>query len=130
VRRRDTAGERGRAAWVYSEAMSALRRTVPLALAAAVAVSLGGCAAIDTWHKCGAGCPGDAEMSAQVRARLDQYPELLAPNHVYVSTLDRVVYLTGEVATDLQRETAESVARETPGVPRVVNLISLEYDGR
>jgi osmotically-inducible protein OsmY len=115
---------------VYSNAMSTAPRTVPLALAAAIAVSLGGCAVIDTWHKCGSGCPGDAQMSAQVRTRLDQYPELLAPNHVYVSTLDRVVYLTGEVATDLQRETAESVARETPGVPRVVNLISLEYDGR
>jgi osmotically-inducible protein OsmY len=115
---------------VYSEAMSAARRAVPFALAAVVALSLGGCAAIDAWRKCGAGCPGDAQVSAQVRARLNQYPELLAPNHVYVSTLDRVVYLTGQVATDLQRETAESVARGTPGAPQVVNLISLEYDGR
>lgn len=101
-----------------------------LALGAVVSGGLGGCAAVETWHKCGAGCPGDAELSARVRARLDAYPELLAPNRVYVSTLDRVVYLTGEVATDLQREDAESVARHTPGVPRVVNLISLEFDGR
>jgi osmotically-inducible protein OsmY len=121
---------------VYSDAMSASPRCAPpgriapLALAAAVAVSLGGCAAIETWHKCGAGCPGDAEMSARVRARLADYPELLAPNRVYVSTLDRVVYLSGEVATDLQRDTAETVARATPGVPRVVDTISLEYNGR
>lgn len=115
---------------VYSDAMSAAHRAVRLALATAVAVSLGGCGAIETWNKCGAGCPGDAEISAQVRARLNDYPALLAPNHVYVSTLDHVVYLSGEVATDLQRETAESVARATPGAPRVVNLISLEYDGR
>ena len=115
---------------IYSSAMSASRRAIPLALAAVVAVSLGGCAAIGTWNKCGAGCPGDAEMSAQVRARLDEYPELLAPNRVYVSTLDGVVYLTGQVATDLQRETAERVARAAPGAPRVVNLISLGYSGR
>lgn len=130
VRRRAIRREPGHAALVYSEAMSARCRAVPLILAAAVAASLGGCAVLDTWHKCGAGCPGDAAMSAQVRARLDQYPELLAPNRVYVSTLDRIVYLSGEVATDLQRETAESVARATPGVPRVVDLISLEYNGR
>jgi osmotically-inducible protein OsmY len=113
---------------VYSDAMSASRRAAPFALVAVV--SLGGCAAVETWNKCGAGCPGDAEMSAQVRARLGEYPELLAPNRVYVSTLDRVVYLSGEVATDLQRETAETVARTTPGVPRVVDMISLEYNGR
>src|SRR5579863_7896931 len=98
---------------VYSDAMSASR-----------------CAALETWNKCGAGCPGDAEVSVQVRARLAEYPELLAPNRVYVSTLDRVVYLSGEVATDLQRDTAETVARQTPGVPRVVDMISLEYNGR
>ncbi len=115
---------------VYSNAMSASRRAAPFALAAVTVASLSGCAALETWSKCGAGCPGDAEMSAQVRARLAEYPELLAPNRVYVSTLDRVVYLSGEVATDLQRDTAETVARGTPGVPRVVDTISLEYNGR
>ncbi|HUO20091.1 MAG TPA: BON domain-containing protein [Steroidobacteraceae bacterium] len=110
--------------------MSAAPRAVLIALASAGALGLDGCAALDTLRKCGAGCPGDAAMSAQVRARLSHYPELLAPNRVYVSTLDRVVYLSGEVATDLQRDTAESVARATPGVPRVVDLISLEYNGR
>jgi len=110
--------------------MSPMPRVVPLALATAAALALSACAAVDTWRKCGAGCPGDAELTAQVRARLAGYPELLAPNHVYVNTLDRVVYLSGEVATDLQRETAVSVARATPGVPRVVDMISLEYNGR
>lgn len=96
----------------------------------AIAVALSGCAAIDTWRKCGGGCPGDAEITAAVRARLDQHTELLAPNRVYVSTLNGVVYLSGQVATDLQRLDAVDVARATPGVPRVVDLISLEYNGR
>lgn len=91
--------------------------------------SLGGCAALETLHKCGAGCPGDAAISSAVRARLDQHVELLAPNRVYVSTLDGVVYLSGEVATDLQRLDAEAIARATPGVGRVVDLIALEFTG-
>lgn len=96
----------------------------------AVTAGLGGCAAFDTLRKCGAGCPGDAEISTAVRARLEQHTELLAPNRVYVSTLDGVVYLSGEVATDLQRLDAEAITRATPGVPRVVDLINLEYNGR
>jgi hypothetical protein len=112
------------------EAMSSVRSAGPFALLIAVTVGLGGCAALATWHKCGSGCPGDAEISAAVRARLSQHTELLAPNQVYVSTLDRTVYLSGEVATDAQRLDAEDIARTTPGVPRVVDLISLEYNGR
>jgi osmotically-inducible protein OsmY len=99
-------------------------------VALAVAASLGACAPVDTLRKCGAGCPGDAQVTAAVRARLDEHTELLAPNRVYVSTLDGVVYLTGEVATDLQRLDAETVARATPGVLRLVDLISVEYNGR
>ncbi|HXY97877.1 MAG TPA: BON domain-containing protein [Steroidobacteraceae bacterium] len=109
--------------------MSAARPARLLALLLATA-SLAACATLETLHKCGAGCPGDAEISAAVRARLYQHTELLAPNRVYVSTLDGIVYLTGEVATDTQRLDAEDIARATPGVPRVVDLISLEYNGR
>jgi len=107
--------------------MSVAVRMVAVLAAAAV---LGGCAALETWHRCGGGCPGDAQITAAVRARLGTYPELLAPNSVYVSTLDGTVYLSGEVVTDTQRATAVAVARQTPGVPRVVDLISLEYNGR
>ena len=109
--------------------MSAARFPGLLALVIAVTADLGGCATLDTWRKCGSGCPGDAEISAAVRARLDQHTELLAPNRLYVSTLDGVVYLSGEVATDLQRLDALEIARATPGVPRVVDLISLEFTG-
>jgi osmotically-inducible protein OsmY len=109
--------------------MSAARSAGLLALLIATTASLGGCAVLDTWRKCGAGCPGDAEISAAVRARLYQHTELLAPNQVYVSTLDGIVYLSGEVATDTQRLDAEDIARATPGVTRVVNIIGLEFQG-
>lgn len=130
----------GAAIVVYNEATPACRAPIhmspasqlrfPAVVVALAASLLGGCAAVATLQKCGAGCPGDAEVTAAVQARLAGRVELLAPNRVYVSTLDGVVYLSGEVATDMQRLDAEYVARETPGVPRVVNLINLEYNGR
>lgn len=109
--------------------MSAARPAGLLALLIAATGCLEACATLETLHKCGSGCPGDAAMSAAVRARLYQHTEMLAPNKVYVSTLDGIVYLSGEVATDTQRLDAEDIARATPGVTRVVNTIALEFQG-
>ena len=101
---------------------------VPLVILTA---GLSGCAAYQAYHKCGFhGCPGDATITAEVRALLNQHPALGPPNQVYVQTLDRVVYLTGQVATDLQRAIADSAAREAPGARAVVNTIAVSYNGR
>jgi osmotically-inducible protein OsmY len=89
-------------------------------------VMLCGCAAINAQKKCGSGaCPGDSQITAAVQAQLAQHRELGPPNHVYVQTLDGVVYLSGQVATDLQRNTAESAARQAPGVSKLVDNIAL-----
>jgi osmotically-inducible protein OsmY len=102
-----------------------------LALVIILAGTLPGCAAYRAYTKCGSGgCPGDAKITAEVRALLNQHPALGPPNQIYVHTLDRVVYLTGQTATDLQRDTAESVAREATGLSRVVNTIALTCTGR
>jgi osmotically-inducible protein OsmY len=86
-----------------------------------------GCA---VYRKCGLeGCPGDARITAEVQALFSQHPDLGPPNAIRVQTLEKVVYLTGVVSTDLQREAAESVTLQAPGVKRVVNSIALEYDG-
>ena len=88
-----------------------------------LAGTLSGCA---VYQKCGfGGCPGDAEISADVRALFDQHPALEPPNLLEVHTLDHVVYLTGLVDTDLERQMAESVAHEAKGVAKVVNSIGL-----
>jgi osmotically-inducible protein OsmY len=71
----------------------------------------------------------DQRITAEVRARLAERPDLSAPNLVYVATRDSVVYLSGQMATDLQRTEAEELVRATPGVKRVVNSISLGYRG-
>lgn len=100
-------------------------------LAAAGGTALPGCANFDAYRKCGYhGCPGDAQISARVRALIAQYPALEPPNQVYVQTSDAVVFLTGQVATETQRTLATDVARSAEGVHRVVNNISLSYSGR
>jgi len=101
-------------------------------LSACVVVALpGGLAACATYRQCGfAGCPGDATITAVVRSRMTQYPSLEAPNSVRVETFDHVVYLYGQVNTDLERAMADSVALAVPGVTRVINSISLDDVGR
>ena len=65
-----------------------------------------------------------------MRAAIDQHPELRPPNLIYVRTADGVVYLNGEVATDLQRSTAVAAARAAAGGHAVVDMIALTYSGR
>jgi osmotically-inducible protein OsmY len=92
-------------------------------LAPILAGGLPGCAAYRT---CGfSGCAGDAKITADVRAHFEQYPALEPPNLIDVQTLDHVVYLHGLVDTNLERFMADSVARDTLGVARVVNSIAI-----
>jgi osmotically-inducible protein OsmY len=90
----------------------------------AIATAVPGCA---VYEKCGLhGCPGDANIAANVRALISQHPSLRGgPDKIDVQSLDHVVYLHGTVSTGLQRQTAESVALEAPGVVRVVNDIAI-----
>lgn len=91
--------------------------------------ALSSCAQYQALRKCGRGCPGDAELATAVGLRLHEHTEFLAPNQVDVRVIDGVVYLGGQVATELQRDDAEEIARQTPGVRHVVDIIGLEYRG-
>jgi osmotically-inducible protein OsmY len=84
-----------------------------------------GCA---TYGKCGlGGCAGDANVTANVQAQFNRYPDLGPPNSIDVQTLDHVVYLNGLVSAGLQRREAESVALGTPGVTQVVDSIAVAH---
>lgn len=108
--------------------MSKLKSICILAVAVVTAVTLPACAVYST---CGfAGCAGDAKITADVRALINHYPALEAPNTIRLQTMDHVVYLYGQVDTDLERSLAESSAHAVPGVTRVVDSISLSYAGR
>jgi hypothetical protein len=87
--------------------------------------ALSGCA---VFQKCQSdACADDAKITADVQTRFQGHPELQAPNRVRVQTVNHVVYLTGRVSEGLQRDEAESLARETQGVTKVVNSIAVSH---
>jgi hypothetical protein len=102
-------------------------RSLPLALAIILTGTLPGCAA---YRKCGFGCPGDAKLASAVRTAFETHPELEPPNLLTVQSVDQVVYLYGLVDTDFQRQMAEAVAHQTPGVTKVINSIGLAGNSR
>jgi osmotically-inducible protein OsmY len=103
--------------------MKSLRPFYVLATILILPGLLPGCAAE---RKCEAGdCPDDAKITANVRAQINQHSDVGPPDSVQVRTLDHVVYLSGEVSQGLVKQTAEDVARHTPGVTKVVNDIAI-----
>jgi osmotically-inducible protein OsmY len=60
-----------------------------LILAVALAGAVPGCDAYSAYRRCGfQGCPEDQRITAEIKARLAEHPELSAPNFVYVQTVD------------------------------------------
>jgi osmotically-inducible protein OsmY len=101
--------------------MSKSRLAAPGTMVVLILIGLSGCA---TYEKCGTeGCAGDRKITANVRAALDQHPELGQPNSINVETANHVVYLTGRVSEGNMRATAESVARQVEGVAHVEDTI-------
>ncbi len=103
--------------------------TIRLLRAAVITVffagALGGCAA---YEKCGfRGCPGDQKITTAVLDLYSQHSDLQEPTKITVKTIDGVVYLYGQVNTDVQRQEAESLALQVDGVKNVINSISLTY---
>jgi osmotically-inducible protein OsmY len=97
-------------------------------LSLCLGATLCACQTYQTYRKCGlAGCAGDADVTAVVESQFDGYASL---NTVRVQTLDKVVYLTGQVDTDVERFLAVSVAGDVQGVADVVDSISVNNRGR
>jgi len=91
--------------------------------------TLSGCAGLSEYRHCGyGGCDEDAKITADVETQLDQHGELGPPDHVYVQTLDGVVYLNGNVLTAMQRDTVLAAARGTSGVTRTVDNLYVDAD--
>ena len=85
-----------------------------------------GCTTLGSAEKCGsAGCGGDASTTAAVQSSLDRHPELGPSGQLQVATLNRVVYLYGNVATDLQLAVANSVASQAGGDAKIVSSIAV-----
>ena len=106
--------------------MSDMRfRNALAVIALVVAGALGGCAAPPSCAS--GGCTEDEKITEQVKAALSRHSTL--SNQVSVRTIDGVVYLTGQVATELQRSIATDAAQSVPGVTKVVDNTSLPPQG-
>jgi hypothetical protein len=92
-----------------------------LVAALIVAAALPGCAAFPQ----SSNPTVDQRITADVEARFKQHAELEAPDLIDVQTTNRVVYLNGTVSAGLQREYAESIAKQAPGVKEVIDSISV-----
>lgn len=101
----------------------------PLRLWVIVAASsLSACA---TLEKCGLeGCAEDRQITTAVQRVIHSYPALQGVNTVRVQTLNHVVYLYGQVDTELELWTAQQAALSVKGVDRVVNSIAFQFQGR
>ena len=95
-----------------------------LVIVTSLGASLPACALVETAQKCGIkGCAGDADITAHVKAALEEHPGF--GWDVSVQTLDHVVYLYGLVNTDMVRMEIADVVKSVPGVTRVVNSIAV-----
>jgi osmotically-inducible protein OsmY len=95
---------------------------IKLTIGIVASSALAGCIA----RRCEFGeCLEDANITTAVEAQLSQHPVLEPPNLLRVQTHHHVVYLYGLVNTAFEREIADSVAHDTPGVTKVVNSIGI-----
>jgi osmotically-inducible protein OsmY len=94
-----------------------------LACILALTGSLSGCAT----DRSSGGKMMDGKITAHVQAVINQQTDLGPPNTVRVQTLGQVVYLSGEVSDGNMKQTAESIALQSPGVTRVVNNIAVGH---
>jgi hypothetical protein len=91
-------------------------------LVAATLTALTGCSALG--HCASAACAEDTTTAAAVAVALSADKEIL-PGSIHVLVHARVAYLYGIADTDVERFHAESIAKSTTGVSRVVDFIGI-----
>jgi osmotically-inducible protein OsmY len=105
--------------------MASLRPLYAMFLLPFLTGALPGCA---EYRECGVGgCPSDEKITASVQARLDQDASFGPPGSIQVQTLNRVVFLNGEVDVGSEKATAASEAKQVRGVTRIVNNIDVQH---
>ena len=70
--------------------------------------------------------PDDGRITTDVKAAIAQRRDLGAPNQIYIDTRDHVVFLSGVVNNSLSGDNAIEIARQVPGVTRVVSTIGVD----
>jgi hypothetical protein len=100
------------------------RFTLPVALIMSCAC----CGCVDQAVCESPACQDDAAITAEVRSLLKAHPAL-NPTSLDVQTRRHVVYLYGLADTEMERRSAEDVARGAKGAVQVVNLMGVNNGG-
>jgi len=104
-----------------------VQRSTSLAAALLLCLALNSCA---TAGKCsGDACAADEAITQDLRTQIFKRPEL-GNSSISVQTINGVVYLRGLVDTYPEKASVESMAREIPGVKKVVNSIETRNRSR
>jgi osmotically-inducible protein OsmY len=103
--------------------MNKTRSLYALGVILTLSGALGACAAFKTCDS--AACRDDGQITSNVQSKLNQSADLGAPYSIKVQTIDRVVYLNGQVDGGFEKRTAGSQAEDVPGVKTVVNDIAV-----
>lgn len=98
-----------------------MMRSTLVALAAAVLLSIGGCAVSRGQETTGA-YVDDATITTTVKSRFVENPEVAASS-IKVETLNGTVLLSGFAKNGTEKATAEQIARGVKGVKSVHNEI-------
>ena len=80
---------------------------------------IGGCATVDPWT--------DTRIEAEVKARLVAEHDANLTRLGVVSR-ERIVYLSGTVESEEQKERAAAIAKGVPAVKRVVSTLEIARD--
>ena len=75
-------------------------------------------------------CATDTQIKQDVDAIFADHSELGPPGTIRVQSINKVVYLSGLVNSDFERQSAEALALKVPNVVDVVNSISPRANSR
>jgi osmotically-inducible protein OsmY len=75
-------------------------------------------------------CSGDARITADVSAVFSKHAEFVPPGTVRVQTINGIVYLNGQVNSEMERRSAEALVRQVANVKDVVNSLDARSNAR
>jgi len=103
-------------------------KTLAAALIMILGAALSGCA---VFEKCSPeNCATDAKITADVADMLGAHSEFGPPGTIHVQTINGVVYLNGQVNSDMERQSAEALVLRIPNVKDVVNSLNSRSNAR
>jgi osmotically-inducible protein OsmY len=75
-------------------------------------------------------CATDAKITADVGNMFGEHAEFGPPGTIHVQTINGVVYLNGQVNSDMERQSAETLVLKVQNVKDVVNSLNARSNAR